>query len=126
MKPRTLARHLFPVLLGLSVAVVLVSARDAQAQKDPRADAKKHYSEGKRLYETGEYDKAIAEFKTADQLAPSGVNDFNIALAYEALGKPADAIRYYQSYLTRVLNADNRADVQASIDNLQAQSAAED
>jgi tetratricopeptide (TPR) repeat protein len=121
-----LARHLFPVLLGLSaLAIVIASAHDAQAE-DRRGDAKKHYLEGKRLFEVGDYEKAIDEFAAADELAPSGINDYNIALSYEKLGKPAEAIRFYDSYLSRTPNAENKTDVKKYIDRLQQQMAAEE
>jgi tetratricopeptide (TPR) repeat protein len=102
---------LIPLLLGLAtVAVVQLAATPAHAQRDPRAEAKEHYSNGKKLFEQGEYDKAIAEFRAADQLAPSG----------------DDAIRYFRSYLQRVPDASNKAAVESSIAKLEAAIAAED
>ena len=110
------------LLLGLFGLVV---AAPAWAQKDPRAEAKAQYQQGRTLFDQGEYEKAIDAFRAADQLAPSGVNDFNIALAYEQLGRPADAIRHYRSYLARVPDASNKAAVEASIARLEAQLEAE-
>jgi tetratricopeptide (TPR) repeat protein len=121
MKPR----HAVAILLSL-FALVLASSTVAHAQKDPRADAKTHYAAGKKLFDAGQYEQAIAEFKAADGLAPSGVNDYNIALSYERLGKTTEAIQYYQSYLTRMPNADNRTDIEATIEVLQQQQAAEE
>ena len=104
------------------VAVVALGApRDAAAQTDPRTQAKAHYQQGKKLYDQGDYRGAIAEFQAADRLAPSGVNDFNIGLAHEALGERAEAIRAYRSYLVRMPDASNKPAVEASIQRLQAE-----
>src|SRR5688500_15369323 len=53
----------------------------ASAQGDPRVEARTHYMNGKARFDAGDFRGAIAEFSAADQLAPSAVNDFNIALA---------------------------------------------
>jgi hypothetical protein len=116
---RILPATLIPILLGLFTALAL-------AQKDPRGEAKTHYTNGKALYEQGEYEKAIAEFKAADALAPSGVNDFNIGLAYEQLGQNAEAVRYLRSYLQRVPDAKNKATVEATIERLEAAMSSEE
>ena len=118
-RQRILSAALIPLLLGLFAAVAL-------AQQDPRAEAKAHYTNGKKLFEQGEYEKAIAAFTSADQLAPSGVNDFNIGLAYEALGRNSDAVRHYRSYLQRVPDASNKATVEASITRLESAISAEE
>lgn len=118
-RPRILSAALIPILLGLFAAIAL-------AQQDPRAEAKAHYTNGKTLFEQGEYEKAIAEFKSADRLAPSGVNDFNIGLAYEALGQNGEAVRYYRSYLQRVPDASNKVTVEASIERLETAISAEE
>jgi tetratricopeptide (TPR) repeat protein len=101
------------LLLLIGLAIVSVSARPAAA--DGRADAKVHYQKGKSLFDAKSYVDAIVEFKLADQLAPSGVNDYNIALAYDALGDYSQATTYYQSYLTRTPNASNKAEIEARI-----------
>jgi tetratricopeptide (TPR) repeat protein len=121
-----LAPALISLVLGVAAVAMFTDAAPAWAQKDPRAEAKAHYASGKKLYDQGQYELAIAEFRAADQLAPSGVNDFNIALAHEALGNGRDAIRHYESYLTRVPDAPNRATVEASIKRLDAQVRAAD
>jgi len=125
LRPRRLPT--FALLLGLAALALTtrVAERPAHAQKDPRADAKVHYENGKKLFDQGSYEKAIDEFRTADSLAPSGVNDFNIALCFESLGQPGEAIRYYRSYLVRIPDAKNKADVEATIDRLEAQAAAD-
>lgn len=109
------------IALAAAAVVALGAPRDAAAQTDPRTQAKAHYQQGKKLYDQGDYRGAIAEFQAADRLAPSGVNDFNIGLAHEALGERAEAIRAYRSYLVRMPDASNKAAVEASIQRLQVE-----
>lgn len=114
--------HLLALLFGLFVVAFAASPASA----DPRADAKAHYVKGKSLFDAKDYVNAIAEFKAADQLAPSAVNDYNIALAYDALGDATQATTYYNSYLTRMPDATNKTEVQASLKRLQASQAQAD
>src|SRR5262245_10346892 len=109
---------LFCAMLGAAVVAAALPARPAAAQADPRAQARDHYLAGKRLYDAGAYQQAIGEFTAADQLSPSGVNDFNIALCYDKLGDAPNALTHYQAYLTRVPDASNRATVEASVARL--------
>jgi len=120
LRPRRLPTY--ALLLGL---FALLAASPALAQKDPRTEAKAHYANGKKLYEQGQYPQAIEEFRTADQLAPSGVNDFNIALCYESMGQPGDAAKHYRAYLDRMPDASNKAAVQESITRLDAEALAQ-
>jgi tetratricopeptide (TPR) repeat protein len=110
------------LVLALAVgalAPVLV-AGDAWAQaSDARIKAREHYAAGRALYDNGEYEGAIREFAAADALAPSGVNDFNIALCHEKLGAAALAVQFYKSFLSRTPDAANKAEVQASIGRLE-------
>lgn len=112
-------------VLALLIGLVVVAAAAQPAAADPRADAKAHYLKGKSLFDAKDYVNAITEFKKADQLAPSAVNDYNVALAYDALGDEAQAISYYQAYLTRMPDAANKAEIQASIKRLEGVLAAE-
>lgn len=113
------------LILSFFVGLVAFVPAVASAQPDPRAEAKTHYENGRHLFDQGKYQDAIVEFQTADSLAPSGVNDFNIGYAYDQLGDAANAVKYYQSYVTRVPDAKNKASVQSSIERLQQQLAAE-
>jgi len=121
---RTTLGWIMQIALGIAVLGAVVSSHDAVAQPDPRGQARDHYLVGKKLYDAGSYQQAIAEFTQADQLAPSGVNEFNIALCHEKLGNAADAVAHYKAYLVRVPDAANRAVVEQSVQKLEAQVAA--
>ncbi len=81
--------------------------------------AKEHFGAGKQAYEAGEYEKAIREFKAARQVKPSPILEYNIALAYERLGRLDLAVTHYEAYLIQDPAAQNRADVESKIRNLQ-------
>lgn len=106
------------LLLLLTLVVALFSATAAIAQPDPRVEARAHYQAGVAKYNAAQYDEAVAEFRAAEQLAPSPMNDYNIGLALDRKGDAAGAIAAYRAYLDRSPNAANRAEVEAAIAKL--------
>jgi hypothetical protein len=117
--PAAAAGLVLVLAVAALVAPTLGGPGDAWAQGDTRIKAREHYAAGRALYDNGEYEGAIREFAAADALAPSGVNDFNIALCHERLGAAALAVQFYRSYLSRVPDAANKGEVQASIGRLE-------
>jgi hypothetical protein len=87
--------------------------------------AKQHFESGRNAFNAGDYITAIREFKAAEALRESPILLFNIGIANERLGKKRVALKYYQRYLEKQPNAQNRADVDASIQRLQQAIAAE-
>src|SRR5688572_16942160 len=88
-------------LLTSTVTLRAITAAPAAAQGDPRIEARARYTAGKAKFDAGDYRGAIGDFSAADQLAPHPMNDYNIALSYERLNEPAQAVRYYRSYLNK-------------------------
>jgi tetratricopeptide (TPR) repeat protein len=115
------ARAVLTAALALAVAAPLaMGARAAHAQQDSREAARVHYQAGQKAYAAGDYRLAIREFAAAEQLSPSGFNDYNLGLCYDKLGEADPAVRYYRSYLERVPDAKNRSAVEASVARLEA------
>ena len=106
------------LLLVFTLLIALVGAAVAIAQPDPRVEARAHYQAGVAKYNAAQYDEAVAEFRAAEQLAPSPMNDYNIGLALDRKGDAVGAIAAYRAYLDRSPNAANRADVEAAIAKL--------
>jgi tetratricopeptide (TPR) repeat protein len=104
---------LFPLM-----ALCLFFGRAAHA--DDRADARTHYQSGVKLYNGGDYRGAIKEFSAAQQLLPADLNNYNLALCYDKLGDAEPAMQYYKTYLNAVPNTDKRAEIEASINRLDA------
>lgn len=115
------ARAVVTAALALAAAAPLaMDTRDAHADQDPRVAARTHYQAGQKAYAAGDYRLAIREFAAAEQLSPSGFNDYNLGLCYDKLGEADPAVRYYRSYLERVPGATNRSAVEASVARLEA------
>ncbi len=106
----------------------VTAGRSASAQEDGPDDtalsqAKQHFEVGKQAFQARDYAGAVREFRAAKALRDSPVLDYNIALAYEQLGKPKAAARAYRRYLQGKPDAPNRADVEARVAMLDQQAA---
>ncbi|HMG21102.1 MAG TPA: tetratricopeptide repeat protein [Kofleriaceae bacterium] len=108
------------ILRYLVILAVLCLA--ARAHADDRAEARAHYQAGVKSYSGGDYQAAIREFSAAQQLAPAELNNYNLALCYDKLGDAEPAIQYYRAFLDKQPGSDKRAEIQASIDRLEAAS----
>jgi tetratricopeptide (TPR) repeat protein len=87
--------------------------------------AKQHFEAGRNAYNAGDYLSAIREFKSAESLRPSPILAYNIGLANEKLGKKRVAVKYFRRYLEQVPNAQNRAEVDGRIAQLEQEIAAQ-
>jgi len=90
----------------------------ALAGEDSRA-AKAHYESGVRHFDLSEYESALAEFKEAYRHKPDPALLFNIAQCHRKLGHIEETITFYQSYLRRAPDADNREEVERQISELE-------
>jgi tetratricopeptide (TPR) repeat protein len=107
----------------LTFATPLLAMR-AAAETDDTA-AKNHYEVGVRAYHEGRFADAIDEFKAADALKPSPALSFNIAQCFEKQADLKSARHYYEEYLQRKPNADDRQSVQTTIASIDAKLAQE-
>jgi tetratricopeptide (TPR) repeat protein len=97
----------------------------APVTDDALMQAKQHFEAGRNAYNAGDYISAIREFKSAESLRPSPILAYNIGLANEKLGKRRVAVKYYRRYLEQVPNAQNRAEVDGRIAQLEQEIAAQ-
>jgi len=100
----------------------LVTAPEAAAQFG--ADAADHralqlYQEGEAAYTEGRYEAAVRAFTAAHRLSPRPLLLYNLANAYERLGRYAEAVDALAEYLPDA-PADERTVVQTRLDNLRA------
>ena len=114
-----MAMLLAPVAFPSAVSSSLVSSFMSVAHAQDVSGARLHYQRGNGLFSSGDYKGAIAEFAAADNLAPSAMLEFNIALCYDRLGEQREALKRYQAYLREMPNAKNRAAVEAKIRRLE-------
>jgi len=97
------------------IAAALLCALSTAAFADDKEAAKQAYTEGKRQYDLGEYDAALAAFKKAYLNYEEPVFLFNIAQCYRALGERPAAVRTYRAFLRNWPKAPNRPQVAAAI-----------
>jgi len=84
------------------------------AQADDKATARAHYETATRLYDVGEYEKALAEYKAAYVAKDDPAFLFNIGQCYRKLGQEAEALTFFRRYLKKAPPDDpNRAQVEA-------------
>ena len=77
------------------------------------------FGQGVAAYKEGRYFDAIELFLETNRIYPDSKLYFNIARAFEGLGNSAGALRYYREYLRRTPSATDRADVEASVRQLE-------
>ena len=107
-------------------ARVVLAADEAGAPPkhpdDPvAAEARRHYEEGTKAYNLGEYPRAIAEFKAAYNAKPDPLLLYNIAQSFRLGGDAAQALFFYRSFLRNMPEASNRKEVEGRIRTLEKQ-----
>ena len=97
-------RFLFGAVLGMGVVCSApLYAAPTQTQPAPSlADAKKHYGEGEKKFKAGDYAGALPEFKAADDIKSTPNSQRYIGLCHDNLGHYADAVTWYEKFLTAV------------------------
>ena len=103
--------------LVVALALLVPSlASPARAFEDTDTElAKRHYATGTRFYDSGEYDKALAEFEAAYRAKPLPGFQFNIAKCNDRLEHISEAVRAYQAYLDASPAAKDRDEVSERI-----------
>jgi hypothetical protein len=85
-----------------SIAFLACMAHVIAAEPDGKAvgEAKERYARGLHLFENGDNGGALAEFERAQDLAPSRLLLYRIALVYVAMDKPVDALESLDEVLS--------------------------
>jgi hypothetical protein len=80
--------------LVLCLAILGWAAQSGAAEPDGKAvsEAKENYARGLHLFENGDNVGALAEFERAQEVVPSRLLLYRIAMVYVAMDKPVDAI----------------------------------
>jgi tetratricopeptide (TPR) repeat protein len=130
MKLQVVAVSLFAFLTALLWPYSSRAAEPAAPAPPPVSDealtqAKHHFEAGRNAYNAGDYVTAIREFKAAEALRPSPILAYNIGLANEKLNKKRVAVKYYKRYLEQMPSAQNRAEVEGRIAQLEKELASQ-
>jgi tetratricopeptide (TPR) repeat protein len=105
---------------SIVVAALLLGSAAAQTHDAP-AEARRHYDEGTKAFNLGEFARAVNEYRAAYNINPHPALLYNIAQSYRLAGDLAHAVFFYRSYLHNVPDATNRREVQERIAMLEAQ-----
>jgi tetratricopeptide (TPR) repeat protein len=97
-----LARLVLLALLALLAAPVAAQP----APPDERSKASSHFKLGQTYYKSGDYDRAITEYKAAFELSKEPSLIFNIALCHDRAQRPEEALKEYRLYLDLAPNGD--------------------
>ena len=115
-----------PLVIPLLAAAlgVLGAAPSVRAEEPPPASAnvelaRAEYDLGAESFAAGRFREAITHFEETNRLVPNPALAYNIALAYDSIGEVPSALRYYRDYLRALPNAEDRAEVIASIRRLE-------
>lgn len=123
MGPSLTTRPLLGALVLLWVAAGAPSIAVAQPAPDLETieRARALNKKGEDLFAIAEYDRAIAAFKEAYELAPTPGLLFNIAQAYRLKGPESckSAVRFYRNYLLALPDGPNRAVVDKHLAELE-------
>jgi len=79
------------------------------------------YELGKKAYNAARYEDALEHFQEAATRYASPDFQYNIGLCYERLEKPEEAVRAFRTYLRAKPDADDRANVEDRIFQLEKQ-----
>ena len=82
--------------------------------------AKEHFINGREYYDRGQYKDAIEEFEKAYRLDQKPLLLYNIAQAYEKLGKLKKSVEYLRQFLEEDTKKEDTASVENKITNLEA------
>ncbi|HEY3493650.1 MAG TPA: PEGA domain-containing protein [Polyangiaceae bacterium] len=108
------ARCLLALAAG-TAPLLAASPGRAQAPEAARSEARERFDRGLRLFNQGDAGGALAEFLRAYELSPHPLVLYNVALVYEVLAKPVQAVDTADRLLAQPgnLSADRIAKLQA-------------
>ncbi|MEO6952150.1 MAG: tetratricopeptide repeat protein [Polyangia bacterium] len=107
-------------ILGITVAFALcLQVSLVHAQEQP--SARQLYDRGIAHYKMGEFEDAIADFKSAYAIEPSDVLLFNLAQAHRQLGDGKRALFFYREFVRQAQPSPARTDAENMVAELEAQ-----
>jgi hypothetical protein len=109
--------------LNALLLIAGASAATAAGPTDPQPAAIQHLNRGHELYNQGQLEPALVEFKLARDLVPERATPYRwLGMTEAALGRCADAVGHLETFLTKAQPGDPRiAEVRALHDHCQRQ-----
>jgi hypothetical protein len=91
------------------------------ARADNVGEARRHFDDGTKFYDIGDFAHAAEEYKQAYLATPRPEMLFNIAQSYRLAGDLANALFFYRSYLRNMPKGGNRVEVEGRIRKIEAE-----
>lgn len=105
----------------LLALVVAVSAPSTALADGGVGNARLHFERGSALYRDGRYAEAAAEFEAARASSALPAIDYDVARAYDRMGRAREAIEAYGRFLAEAPADPDAADVRARVEVLRQQ-----
>jgi tetratricopeptide (TPR) repeat protein len=105
--------------MSLVLVAALVGSAERVRADESQNKAMEHFREGRKLYQISDYRAALQEFKRAFLFKEDPVFLFNIAQCHRQLGEREEALTFYRRYVAAAPEAQNRAQVEKIIHELQ-------
>lgn len=110
-------RCLTVVLVSFLASIVAPSVTNAA--DSATAQARVHSEKGRKFFNLGQWDDAIAEYQEAYKLREDPAFLFNLAQAYRRKGDPQRALDLYKNYLIENPRSPKREEIEKRIDLLE-------
>lgn len=97
-------------------AIPASAAPSFAAYKPTDPEALAHFQAGNRYYEAGSLERAVTEYRVGRAKEDAPAFDFNLGLAFKAMGRTTEAVEHLQRFLDRAQpDGDLRASVEKKI-----------
>lgn len=100
------------------LATMLLVSIPARAESPAEREAREHYTSGQKLFDQARYADALAEFQQSYALSKYPALIYKMALCQDQLGRSAEALESYESYLKADPETSRRAGVEERIAKL--------
>ena len=107
--------------LLLVLFVATLGSGIAYADEPATRAAKRYFTRGEKLFALGKFEQAIEQYQKAYEAKPFPAFLFNIGQCYRNLGDYDAAIFSFKKYLKLAPDADNRAEVEEYIADLESE-----
>jgi tetratricopeptide (TPR) repeat protein len=108
-------RTALALLIFTLLALPLSAPRPARAADDAEAEARRHYNDGRRLYDEQKYLAAAREFEAGYAILSKPGFLINIGHSYRRAGELRKAKHYYELFLEKDKSSPQRDEVQTHI-----------
>jgi hypothetical protein len=98
IRPLGFAIALASLLGALPASAEAPKKKAAPAQNETDSEARRLYKEGDKLYAEGDYEGAVRAFEKSYELSQQPALQYNLANAYERLGRYDDGVKALQAY----------------------------